>query len=192
MLEFVRRESPNDFDSNFLAFPCFYQESMAGDKHFSVKYFMPLYSYEERVASFQRQIGLSNPRHEEYVILGPCSKRDRSNMYIRDIFPNPYFNIHLPIIHDLGDLIPFTPFEAKLLVAANISPSKITHNVWGIIREFKILCRWFELPATVWVFFSSYGIILTPISVWVTLFYLLGKKLLKPHLVLMQILKINW
>lgn len=85
---------------------------------------MPLYSYEERVASFQRQIGLSNTRDEEYIILGPCSKRDRSNMSIRDIFPTPYFNIHLPIIHDPGDLIPFTPFEAKLLVAANISPLK--------------------------------------------------------------------
>lgn len=37
----------------------------------------------------------------------------------------PYFYFHLPIIHDLEVLIPFTPFEAEFLVIMNVALIKL-------------------------------------------------------------------
>lgn len=59
---------------------------------------------------------------EEEVILEACSKVEKVNMPALDEFPFPYFYMHLLIIHHLGVIIPFTPFEAEVLVAVNVSP----------------------------------------------------------------------
>lgn len=36
----------------------------------------------------------------------------------------PYFYFPFPVINELEDLIPFTPFEADFLVTANVAPPK--------------------------------------------------------------------
>lgn len=51
-----------------------------------------------------------------------------------------YFYLHLPVIHELGVMIPFTPFKSYFLTNANDTLSQITSNIWSIIRAFKIIC----------------------------------------------------
>lgn len=72
-----------------------------------------------------------------------CFKDERANM---DTSSDPYalyFYLHLPIIYDLGVLVPFSSFETKFLITANVAPSQITLNVWSILRVFQIIyCNW--------------------------------------------------
>lgn len=77
------------------------------------------------VTFFQCQIRLSNIGHKQDVILDPCFERERANIAIKDWFPTPYLYLQLIIIHELGVLIPFTPFEAKLLVVAKVTRIKL-------------------------------------------------------------------
>lgn len=52
-----------------------------------------------------------------------------------------YFYLHLPVIYELGVLVPFTSFETKFLTVVNVAPSQVTPNVWGILRAFQIVYR---------------------------------------------------
>lgn len=82
---------------------------------------------------FQQYIRIFNTRNEGNVILEPFSERERANMAIVDDFSIPYFYFHLPVIYDSGVLIPMKSFKTEFLTTANVSPSKIMPNVWGIL-----------------------------------------------------------
>lgn len=59
-------------------------------KYSSVEDFMSLYTIEERIISFQKQIGLFNTGHKEDVILKVCFEEERPNM-------SPYMT-HTPLL----------------------------------------------------------------------------------------------
>lgn len=84
------------------------------------------YFDEERITPFQWKIDLSNTVH---WILEPCFEGERGNIIVVNGSSTPYFYMHLYVIHDLRVLIPFTPFEAKFLAIANVSPSQVMPNV---------------------------------------------------------------
>lgn len=117
-----------------------------------------LYSNEERVTAFWRQIRLSSIGHEEDLILEPCYERERTDMVVVHDFLIPYLYFHLPVIYDLGVSIPFTPFEAKFLRTANVAPSEITPNVNGIIKAIDIICLSLEVTPNIRVFLYFYGV----------------------------------
>lgn len=48
-----------------------------------------------------------------------------------------YFYLHLPVIYDLGVVVPFTSFETGFLFAINVGPSQVIPNVWGILGPFR-------------------------------------------------------
>lgn len=76
--------------------------------------------------------------HKEDVVLEPCSKIERANMDTLDSLPTPYFYLYLPIIHELGVLIPFTPFKVDFMETPNVDPSKlklISRVSLGILRS---------------------------------------------------------
>lgn len=50
-------------------------------------------------------------------------------MVVQDSSHTPYFYLHLYVIHDLGVLIPFMPFEVDFLETVKIFPSQVTLNV---------------------------------------------------------------
>lgn len=108
-----------------------------GNKHIKVQDFVSMYSEEERVVAFWRQIDLSNTRQEEDVIMEICLKYERVNMFVKVISLISYFYFHLPVIFYLGVLIHFTQFEVESLSTANISPFEVTLNVWSIIWPLK-------------------------------------------------------
>lgn len=112
--------------------------------------FMSLYCSEERITAFRWKIRLSNTGHKDDVTLELCFAS-------LDGLHNPYFYLHLPIINDLGVLIPFMLFKAEFLAITSIPRSQITHNVWSVIREFKIISQQLEVFPTAKVFFSFYG-----------------------------------
>lgn len=100
-------------------------ELMARKKAKSVQIWniMSLYSKSDMIQRFCQDIGFSNTWHEEDVILEPCSEMKIANMATRGTSSAPYFYFHLHVIHELGVLIPFTPFETYLLTITNVAPS---------------------------------------------------------------------
>lgn len=93
----------------------------------------------------------------------------------------PYFYLNLHVIHELGVLIPFTPFEANFLETASVSIFQITPNVWSIIRAFEIICYLSSVVPIVGKVISFYDIEILPIFGWVNLHYLLARDLLEPY-----------
>lgn len=89
--------------------------------------------------AFRRQIGLSSTRHEEDVILEPCSKGERDNMVIMDGSLIAYFYFHLLVIYDLGVLIPFTLLRAEFLTTA-LSPLSKSSPMFGVLLGPLELC----------------------------------------------------
>lgn len=63
------------FANKIYAFSGSYKEKMGkGDKRVKVQEFASSYYDKEKVATSWRQVGLSNMKHEENMILEPCSK----------------------------------------------------------------------------------------------------------------------
>lgn len=57
-----------------------------------------------------------------------------------DTYEDPYvlyFYLHIPIVYDLGVLVPFTSFETKFLTTVNMAP----HRLLQIPREYLGLFR---------------------------------------------------
>lgn len=88
-----------------------------------------MYSDSDMINRFHRRIRFSSIEREKDVIFEPCLEIERPNMNIISEPYIPYFYYHLPVIHELGDLILFIPFEAKCLMVLNAAPSQITPNV---------------------------------------------------------------
>lgn len=44
-------------------------------------------------------------------------------------FCSLYFYLHLPVMYDLGVLVPFTYFEIEFLTTVNVALSQVTPNV---------------------------------------------------------------
>lgn len=88
-------------------------------KCFNVQDFASLDSNKEKVTSFHWEIRLSNIGHQNDVIFELRYEGEMANITIFDGSPTPYFYLHLHDIHDLGVLIPFTPFEVEFLVIEN-------------------------------------------------------------------------
>lgn len=91
-------------------------------KYTSTEDFMTLYTSEERVIFFRRQIGFFNT-NEEDVILEAFVEEDRVNMVSLVDSLCPCFYLHLPFIQELRVIIPITMFKVKVLVTSNIAPS---------------------------------------------------------------------
>lgn len=106
---------------------------------------------------------------------------ERANIAIKDYFPIPYLYLQLIIIHKLGVLIPFTPFEAKLIVVAKVIRIKLHPMSRALLGSSKSCSGGQRSNLLYGYFFAFYGILLTPIRGWVTLFGIPGKKMLKPH-----------
>ncbi|CAI8613332.1 unnamed protein product [Vicia faba] len=90
------------------------------------------------IDKFHHDIRFSSTDRERDVIMEVCLKHGRENM---DTFDDPhanYFYIHLHIIYEPRVLIPFTTFETNFLTTANVTPSQVTLNLWGILRAFQI------------------------------------------------------
>lgn len=64
------------------------------------------------------------------------SRDEREDMSTSDDPSTLYFYLYLPLFYNLGVLVPLTSFEIKFLSDSNVSPSHITPNVWGILRDF--------------------------------------------------------
>lgn len=127
------------------------------------------------IARFHQSIG-----HKEDVILEPLSKMERANMATLDGSFFPYFYLHLLLIHELGVLIPFTPFEADFLATAN-ALSQVMANVWSITMAFEIpYCHLGVLPI-IGTFLYFYSVNILSIIGWVTLHSFLSRRLLEPY-----------
>lgn len=124
---------------------------------------MSLYSSSYMIARFSQGIGFSNTRHRENIILEPYSKLERANMATTCGSSTPYFYLHLPVIYELGILIPFTPFEVDFLVTINVTPSHITSNVWSFLRAPKNFSCNLGMTLTVLVFFYFFWVETLPI-----------------------------
>lgn len=79
-------------------------------------------------------------------------------MVVLNDSPTPYFYLHLPIIHDLGVLMPFMSCETEFLASTNVAPSHVMFNVQGIVKAFKIIHWRLGVFLTIRVFLSFYGI----------------------------------
>lgn len=74
---------------------------------------MSLYSNSDMIPT-RKGIGFSSTAHEEDVILDPCLEIERDNMNTAGEPYTPYFYFYLPIIHELGLLIPYLLFYALI------------------------------------------------------------------------------
>lgn len=138
------------------------------EKHFRVKDFASLYIDKEKISAFQQYIKISNIEHEDNVILEQTLK-GREPTWVLDGSHTTYFYLHLPVIHDLGVLIPFTLFKAEFLEISNVSTYQVTSNIKGFVRVLKIICRRLEVSSSFGIFLSFYGIKLTSKNGYATL-----------------------
>lgn len=72
---------------------------------------------------------------------------------------SPYFYLHLPVIHELEVLVPFTLFEVDFLIPVNVAPSHITPNVWSILTDFHIICYSLGVLPTIFLPFFRINLI---------------------------------
>ncbi|KAI5442031.1 hypothetical protein KIW84_011192 [Lathyrus oleraceus] len=79
----------------------------------------------------------STGHKEEDVILEPYFETERANTVTMSGSFDPYFYLHLPIIHELGLLIPFTPFESDFLTTINVVPSQVMPNVEADLEKLE-------------------------------------------------------
>lgn len=80
------------------------------------------------------------------------------NMATAGGLSTPYFYLRLLVIFELRVMIPFTPFEMDFLATINVAPSKITPNMWTILRDFKIMHCYLGVSHTFWVFLYFFSI----------------------------------
>lgn len=129
--------------------------------------------------SFCKGINLLGLGNKESVILEPFFEEEKDNMVITDQ-SNEFIYKHLSFVHNLGVLIPFTPFEPEVLTtirAFEIFPNRcafiryfeIFSNRWDFIREFKIICSFLEVTHTIGVLYSLHGTKTLTRGGWVTL-----------------------
>ncbi|CAI8584292.1 unnamed protein product [Vicia faba] len=98
-----------------------------------------LYSIMDMINKFRHGISFSSTSRERDMLMDHCSSDERENMDTSDDPSALYFYMHLPIIYDLGVMVPFTFFEIEFLTGINVTPSQITPNVWGILRAFQMI-----------------------------------------------------
>lgn len=104
-------------------------------EHKRVKDFETYYINKERINFFQQHVSFSFLGDEEKVILEACSTIERANMTTLDYLSDLYFYLYLPIIRNIGDLVPFSPFER---------------------RSISDLTQWLELDSGVWNHMSAF------------------------------------
>lgn len=85
------------------------------------------------------------------------------------------FYLYLPTICDVGVYLPFSSFEAKVLIMLNVAPSQ-PHSDCSLIKAFEILYRQLGSYPTI-VIFSFYGTRAHVRRGWVTLDILLERAL---------------
>lgn len=78
-------------------------------------------------------------------------------------------------------MISFTPFEVEFLATVNTTPSQVTPNIWGIVREFKIVCTKLEASHSIRVFLFFNGTKIDSKSYWVTLYGIPGEIILNSY-----------
>lgn len=81
------------------------------DIRFGVHDFASLFSDEEMITILLLKVQLSNTRHEEDVILEPCSKREKGQYDNYGWITYSYFYLHFLVNHDLWVLIPFNDYK---------------------------------------------------------------------------------
>lgn len=74
------------------------------------------------IKRFHQGIGFYNTWCEDNKVLEPYSKMDIANMATVGGPHSPYFHSYLHVIHELGVLILFTPFEVDLLEFIDVAP----------------------------------------------------------------------
>lgn len=90
----------------------------------------------------------------------------------------PYSYLHIPFIHELGVLIPFTPFRTYFLETVNVSPSHLMPNMCSILKAFGIISCNLGVTHTLETFLSFHGVEIIPICGWITLRSFSGSHLL--------------
>lgn len=93
----------------------------------------------------------------------------------------PYFYFYIPTIRKIGVCLPFSYFEAEVLIVLNMAPFQIAPNSWTLIWTFEIICRRLGSHPTIRIFFSFYGIKVFVCRGWITLAAFLGRDLFNPH-----------
>ncbi|KAI5383945.1 hypothetical protein KIW84_071070 [Lathyrus oleraceus] len=113
------------------------------------------------------------------VLMEHYSRDKRANMNTFGDSSDIYFYLHLPVIYDLGVLVPFTFFEIELLTIVNVAPFQVTPNVLGILRVFQIVCCHQGVSPSVRVILYIFRMKFLPSSGWMTLNPFLGVHFLK-------------
>lgn len=102
-----------------MIFLIFFPMVETSNKHIHIQGFVSLYFDREMISTFQREIGLFSIGLKDDVISKPCFKGKWPILSSGlDGSPTPYLYSPLNIIHDLGQLIPFPPF--------NVAASQVT------------------------------------------------------------------
>lgn len=71
---------------------------------------------------------VSSLEEEKMVLLEACSPSERVTMTVLLDVPSTYFYLFLPLIEDMGVLLPFSSFKVEVLRVLNIISSHLLPN----------------------------------------------------------------
>lgn len=94
-----------------------------------VRGIVSLYSTVDMMDKLCHGFSFSNTGIERNVLMEHCFRNEREDM---NPFSGPfslYVYFYLPIIYDLGVLIPFSSFETEFLTTVNVAPPQVIPNV---------------------------------------------------------------
>ena len=88
---------------------------------------------------------------EEYVLetLGPSDRV----CYVNHEGGSRWLWMYDVLIAKLGIRIPFTHFQVSILQWTEAAPTQLHPNSWAMMRGFKVVCEYLEMPPSPDVFF---------------------------------------
>ncbi|PNX59991.1 hypothetical protein L195_g051700, partial [Trifolium pratense] len=110
----------------------------------------------EMVRSFRKAVKLSDPKHEDFIIIEPV--REGEFVFTKNDTSPDYFYLYTNVVQLLNIWLPFTSFEAEMLKVLNVAPTQLHPNSWAFIKAFEVMCLGFDLKPSIGVFFSFYQI----------------------------------
>ena len=110
-----------------------------------------VYTIHLKIRELRESGGLCK-RHEWLIKVVECSEDE---LVCRDGSSNPnahFFFFHTKIFTKIKLCLPLTIFEKEILTELNVSPIQLHLNNWAFIRTLFILCSYFGITSTTYVF----------------------------------------
>lgn len=85
---------------------------------------------------------ISSTGNKEDVVLEPWKNAERVCIFRPGGVADDHFYFYIGVLEDSKIHIPFSDFEAELLIVLNIAPSQLCPNGWGFIKAFGVVCEY--------------------------------------------------